>query len=188
MNRHSYLPEEQLLSHIKEGDKTAFEALYTRFWRPLYIYACKLVSEQEAEDMVQEIFTSLWTKRQELAITSSVANYLYTAVRYRIFDHFDHKKVRRDHYIASLQNFIDQGSCITDEQVRERELQKIIDTEIRQLPAKMRQVFELSRQSFLSQREIAEQLNISEKTVKKQIGNSIKVLRQRVMSLLTALL
>lgn len=187
MNTYSYLPDRELLSLTKEDDKAAFEALYARFWPLLYLYACKLVDQHEAEDIIQEVFTTIWTKRQELTIETSVSAYLYTAVRYRIFDHFDHKKVRRGHYVESLQQFIDNGACITDEQVRERELQKIMEAAIRQLPAKMRQVFELSRQSFLSQKEIAQQLNISELTVKKQIGNSLKMLRQRVASMLTTL-
>ena len=181
--QYSRLTDHELLPLLKEDGKAAFAELYARYWQSLFSYAARMLTRQEAEDIVQELFTWIWTKKEEITIHTAVSSYLYTALRYRIFDHFDKCKVRLNHSIHSLQQFIDEGSFITDEQVRERELKRIIESGIRSLPSKMREVFIMSRQAHLSQKEIAQKLNISEKTVKKQIGNAIKLLRLRVTSL-----
>jgi RNA polymerase sigma-70 factor (ECF subfamily) len=86
----------------------------------------------------------------------------------------------RTHYINSLQDFIDQGVYITDEQIREKELSAQIEKEILCLPQKMREVFELSRNTDMSYKKIGQQLHISDKTVKKQVGNAVKILRLKL--------
>ncbi|MNY64348.1 RNA polymerase sigma factor [compost metagenome] len=85
-------------------------------------------------------------------------------------------------YISSISEFAEKDNCITDHLVREKELSALIEREILALPPKMREVFELSRKGNLTHKEIAVKLNISEKTVKKQVNNSLKVLRTKLGS------
>lgn len=177
----------KLMFLLREGDTAAFTELYNRFWALMYVYACKMLDKDSAEDVVQEVFTYIWDNCAEIEINSSVSSYLYTAVRYRIFDYFDRQKVRAEH-IESLQRFIDEGEYTTDSYVREKELKNLVEDAVQLLPPRMREVFELSRKSFLSQREIAERLNISDKTVKKQIGNAIKSLKLKLGTLLSLML
>jgi RNA polymerase sigma factor (sigma-70 family) len=89
------------------------------------------------------------------------------------------KKIRAN-YTKSFQDFLDEGEYITDNYIREKEFSQIIEKEIAALPDKMRQVFELSRRQNLSRKEIAEKLNLSEKTVKNQITNALKILRGKL--------
>lgn len=176
----SQLNDEKLLVLIKEGDHHAYAYLYDRFWPVLYMYARKMTDDkEEAQDILQEVFTRLWDKCGQINLTGSLSSYLYAAVRYQLFDLNDRKKIRAN-YINSLQCFIDEGVYITDEHIREKELAAQIEKEIASLPPKMREVFELSRNTDMTYKKIGEQLHISDKTVKKQVGNAVKILRLKL--------
>lgn len=178
------LTDNELLGLIQSGDKCAFEEIYERFNGLLYIYACKLVTDREdARDIVQEIFVYLWSN-PNIKIKSQLSAYLYTAVRYKVFDWIDKNK-SKSNYLLSLEHFAGQGNCITDDYIREKEFASIIEREVSLLPAKMRQVFEMSRRQHLSQKEIAEILHLSDKTVKKQMSNALKVLRLKLTSFIS---
>ncbi|MGA9649560.1 RNA polymerase sigma factor [Pedobacter sp.] len=184
MSNYRSLTDNELFGLIQSGDKYAFEEIYERFNGLLYIYACKLVSDREdARDIVQEIFVYLWSN-PNIKIKSQLSAYLYTAVRYKVFDWLDKNK-SKSNYLLSLENFIEQGNCITDDYIREREFASIIEKEVSLLPPKMRQIFEMSRQQHLSQKEIAELLHLSDKTVKKQMSNALKVLRLKLTSFIS---
>ncbi|PWS32058.1 RNA polymerase sigma factor [Pedobacter paludis] len=183
MSTYKSLTDNELFGLMQDGDKYAFEEIYERFNGLLYIYACKLVSDKEdARDIVQEIFVYLWSN-PNIKIKSQLSSYLYTAVRYKIFDWLDKNK-SKSNYLLSLEKFVDQGDCITDNYIREKEFASIIEKEVSLLPPKMRQIFEMSRQQHLSQKEIAELLHLSDKTVKKQMSNALKVLRLKLTSFL----
>lgn len=168
---------------MQDGNKYAFEEIYERFNGLLYIYACKMVPDREdARDIVQEIFVYLWSN-PDIKIKSQLSAYLYTAVRYKIFDWLDKNK-SRSNYLQSLESFADQGDYVTDNYIREREFASLIEKEVSLLPPKMRLIFEMSRRQNLSQKEIAEILQLSDKTVKKQMSNALKVLRLKLTSFL----
>ncbi len=172
--------DQNLLSLIREDDDRAFAVLYKRYKGVLYLHACRLLEdEDEAKDALQELFTKLWMKRQEIALRSSLSSYLYTALRNQILDTFAHKKIE-EKYIDSLQQFLEEGEYITDDYIREKELSELIEKEVALLPQKMRKVFELSRKVHLSYKEIAFELNISDKTVKKQMNNALRILRHKL--------
>jgi RNA polymerase sigma-70 factor (ECF subfamily) len=165
---------------FKSGDQAAFTELYNRFKGLLYVYACKITRDEDiAEDLVQEIFIYLWDKRQTINFTSSISSYLYSAIRYKFFDLVDKQKVRAD-YVQAFQAFLDQGEYQTDNYISEKELSAVIEREVNKLPAKMREVFLLSRKEYLNNKEIAERLDISEKTVKNQISTALKTLRTKL--------
>ncbi|MES2107968.1 MAG: sigma-70 family RNA polymerase sigma factor, partial [Bacteroidota bacterium] len=121
----------------------------------------------------------LWEKRETLTPQTNLSGYLYTAVRNRILDFVARQNVQSS-YIGSLQTFMDQAENATDHLLRENQLTALIEKEIAALPPKMREVFELSRKAHLSHKEIAEQLGISEKTVKSQVNNALKILRVKL--------
>jgi RNA polymerase sigma-70 factor (ECF subfamily) len=173
------LSDSELLSAFKTGDQSAFKLLYERYWQLLYVSACKIIKDDdEAKDVVQEVFISLLGKAAQLDIQGSVANYLYTAVRYKVLDAISRQKVRAD-YAESITDFVTNQNYSTDRLVLEKEITLEIEKEIQNLPEKMKEVFELSRKSNLSHKQIAEVLNISDKTVKKQISNAIKILKPK---------
>src|SRR5690606_24324803 len=114
MSTYTALQDPELFDLLKSSDEAAFKEIYERYFDVLYVHAYKrLNSSEEAQDIVQEIFMSLWEKRGRLVLSRSLPAYLFTAVRNRVINAFSHKQVQSG-YIQSLQQFIDQGECRTD--------------------------------------------------------------------------
>lgn len=177
-----------LLELFQSGQMQAYEEVYRRYWSLLYIAACKILREEdEAKDIVQEVFLSFLHKGPALQLTTSLSAYLYTAVRYKVLDRIKHLQVKET-YFASLASYAEAAQLLTDDRLLEKELVEKMEAAIRQLPDKMRVVFELSRQESLSHKEIAHLLQISDKTVKKQIANALKVLRIKLVEVIILLL
>lgn len=174
------LQDHDLIDLIKSEDEAAFKEIYERYFNVLYVHAYKRLQDREdAQDVVQEVFTILWDKREQITPTISLLAYLYTSVRNRIFNNISHKQVESS-YIQSLQYFIDQEICQTDYLVRENQLHALIEKEIAALPPRMQEIFSLSRNGHLSHKEIATQLDLSEQTVKKQVHNALRILRAKL--------
>ena len=166
------------------GDAYAFTEIYDRYKGVLYQHSLNMLEDRdEAKDVLQELFSNLWANRESMQIKSNLSGYLYVGIRNRVLNLIAHKQVQAQ-YISSLGDFINKGEFITDYRVRERQLAGVIEKEIDSLPAKMRQVFQLSRMSNLSHKEIAEELSVSEQTVRTQVRNALRILRVK-LSLLT---
>jgi RNA polymerase sigma-70 factor (ECF subfamily) len=174
------LNDEALLERFRQGDTSAFETLYTRYWSVLYIQAYRMLEhEQDAQDLVQEIFTSIWTKAGNIEITSSLGAYLYIAVRNRVLNLIAHKRTYRRH-LSSLQQFLAATDHSMLNRMTEKEMTAYMENEIAQLPARVREVFELSRKTALTHKEIAAHLQSSQETVKKQISHALRILRHKM--------
>lgn len=179
MIEYTELTDSLLLSLLKDHDEKAYTEIFHRYKQKLFQHAYKKIKNREqAEDIVQDIFIKLWQKRAFIS-TYSLPSYLHTATRNGILDVISHQNVESA-YITSLQKFLDRGEAITDHRVRVNMLKKLIDQEISELPDRMREIFEMSRKMHLSHRQIAGSLGISEKTVKSQVNNALKVLRGRL--------
>lgn len=180
MSEYSQLSDVALTVLLSQKNEAAYGEIYNRYWSILYLHARNILkSQDDAKDIVQEIFTTLWVKAPDLSFKTSLSSYLFKATRNRILNQINHKKIVI-RYQQSLCDFYEEGKLITDEALREKELSRIIEAEIQYLPSKMKTVFELSRKQHLSYQQIAEHLNISELTVKSQVSNSLKILRMRL--------
>lgn len=180
MLQYNVFPDLELLALIKDGHDAAFAELYNRYKGYLYLHAYRMLQDKdEAKDIVQELFAGLWAKRATLTMPDSVNDYLYGAIRNRIINFIAHKKVIA-RYTATLKNYLESGIPPSDERFIAKELMQLIEGEVAQLPGKMREVFELSRKHNLSHRQIATKLNISDKTVKKQVSNAIKIIKLKI--------
>lgn len=180
MNAYHAYSDQELAALLKEGNRLAYEQIYTRYKNLLYIHARKKTGDDdEAQDVVQDVFMMLWNIRGQLVITSNLSSFLYTCVHRKILNLFVHKKIDGKH-MGLLKSALRQCSSTTDYAIREKQLTVIIKREIAALPPKMREVFELSRFHDLSHKEIATKLDISEETVKSQIKNALKILRVKL--------
>lgn len=180
MTAYQSYTDQELMTFLQSGDRDAFTEIYNRYFRVLYVHALRrLRDEDEARDLVQELFANLWLKRDTLQPKTNLSHYLYTATRNGVFNFIARQKLASK-YIDALPTFWNEGECLTDHLARERQLALIIEQEIADLPLKMRVVFELSRKKGLSHKEIAERLSISEETVKSQIKNALKILRVKL--------
>jgi len=165
---------------LRQGDEKAFSILYDTLWESLFSYVIRVLQDREdSMDIVQETFIDLWQQRKALTNVSSIRSYIFSMARYKALRYIRLNIEKRD-YLSSLAKFFDEYEKSSEAKLFTEELQGIIDAEVANLPQKMREVFFLSREKNLSYKEIAEQLNISDKTVKKQISNSLKILRLKL--------
>lgn len=184
-------PDKELMILLKSGSHAAFAEIYDRYWGLMYVHALKMLGdEDEAKDIIQELFITLWTKGPELELKNSLSGYLYVSVRHKILNRIRQQKTGSS-FIHALALYINENENSFLPQLHEKELSAVIEKEIEKLPSKMRRIFEMSRKEYLSHKEIAEALDISDKTVKKQISNALKILKmnqeilQRIIAAIT---
>jgi RNA polymerase sigma-70 factor (ECF subfamily) len=175
--------DDNLLRCLQQGDEQAFEQIYLRYASDLVGFAAgRVQSLAEAKDIIQEVFLSLWTRRSEINITRSIRSYLYAAARYKIIDHI-RKNMQRGYYVNLLASLSRDGENTIYDDLIYKEMDGIIDGAIDQLPSRTREVFLMSRKRHLSVREIAQQLDLSEQTVKNQLSAALKRLRPLMQNL-----
>jgi RNA polymerase sigma-70 factor (family 1) len=173
--------DQVLLQQLSQNDQAAFTAIYERYWKLLFREAMNVLrSQKEAEDCVQELFVSLWNRRQTLSVTT-LRTYLQTAIRYQCIDRIE-KNMIRGGYLEDFTTYMEANQTMPsiEEELYARELAASIDQVMDKMPGKMREVFRLSRQEHLTHREIANRLQISEETVKKQIYLALKILKSNL--------
>lgn len=168
--------EQELLKSFQNGDSAAFEAIFNLYWQHLYRIANRsLRSHEESEEVVQELFTTLWQQKSTLRILD-ISSYLNGAIRKRIIDKIRSKLVHEKYwnYYSALRIDHDQS---TDNTVGFNELNQELEKAIDRLPTKSRQVFKLNRLEGRSVSEIATSLKISERAIEYHLTKSLRVLR-----------
>ena len=170
-----YLNDSDLLSSLSQDNDEALKLLYKKYWQPLFLSAYNVLKDKEAcEDMVQDIFIQLWQKRASLVIKTSLSAYLFTATRYQVFHYIKHAATRVELFQNLEEKFMTPAPDIP---LYAKDLQEKIDKAVDNLPDKCRDIYKLSREQQLSYRQIADQLQISPKTVENQLSIALKKLR-----------
>jgi len=169
----------RLLLLIQKGNREAFTVLYQRHWPHLYESAFYILKDQgSCMDVVQEVFVWFWENREKWEVSNTGA-YLHAAVKYKIANQIRNGKIR-EAALANLQERMEQASNSVSRNVEVKELQKVIMDFTGQLPPRCQEIFRLSRFEHLSNKEIADKLDISEKTVENQITIALRRLRRHL--------
>ena len=167
----------ELAALLHRSDRTAYRAIFQRYWKRLYTYAYRIHDDAAVcEDIVQTIFAELWEKRERQVI-DNLEGYLFRAVKYSVARHLRRvpfTSVQREEIQA-----LSQPAAVEQELAAE-DLKRTLQREIAGLPPRCRRVFELSRYEHLSNAEIAEALDISVRTVEKHITDALRQLRGRM--------
>ena len=168
--------DQQILQHLAQDDVRAFDFLYQKYFSKLYgaIYK-RLQNRDLTEEVVQDLFISLWERRTVLAISTSIESYLFSSVKYLVIAQYK-KNNLFEKYSNSLNQEVNNDN-FTEQAVAFDELNEAYQNALKLLPERCREVFLLKR-SGLSQREISEKMDISEKTVENQMTKALKVLRE----------
>ncbi len=175
-----------LLILIRNGDISAFEKIFNIYYPVLCIYAKKIVGDlDEARDIVQDVFVKVYNDRDNLAIDTSIKSYLYKAVHNASLNRIKQIKIHRHHheYIKNQAPFSEDHDTMI-----KAELEEKIWQIIQSLPDKCRKIFEMNRFEGKKNKEIAETLGISIRTVETQISKALKILREHLLSSLFAFL
>ncbi|WPV01988.1 RNA polymerase sigma-70 factor [Mucilaginibacter sp. cycad4] len=169
------MTDEDLIALIRENDLGAFERIYNKYWSKLYLSAYNIIRDRQvAEDVTQEVLVNLWMKRANLKLTSLNA-YLYTSVRYQVFNVIRSGKVRADLFNRLEELFSHNGG---EDLLSEKDINRLLEQGVAGLPEKCRQIFIMSRKEHLSTKEIAERLGIAPKTVENQLTVALNRLRK----------
>ncbi len=184
----SNLPDETLLSRLKEGDEKAFTAIYIRYNKMLYVLAYKYLKDSfRAEDIVQQVFLKLWEARSLFAGAINLRNYLYTSAKNLILNEIRDNFSDMEKNYAVIQNtpeFEDKLQSALEEKDLFQHFYKILA----ELPEQKRKVCLLKIRDNLSNQEVADKLHISVPTVKSHYSQAIKLLRDKMGRLLGILL
>lgn len=170
------MTDTDLFALVRQEDVKAFEELYRRYWAFLVDSAYKRLQNRErAEDLVQDLFISLYQKRGTIEFTVSLPAYLGTALKYKVLNEFRSEHTRNTYQ----KTLFSKDFCKNDlvDQIEAKDLHKKVDKILASLPRKCRAVFLLSRKGCRSNKDISRSMQISVSTVEKHIGKALKVLR-----------
>ena len=165
---------------LRLGSNPAFESIYNEFWDSLYVIAYnRLKSKEAVEEILQDLFTDLWRRRERLNIRTSVGAYLRAALKYKILNYINSQTLRKT-YNQEHPQYAQRPDDSTQKVLAFEELYESLESGLEKLPEKCRMIFKMSREEQKSSREIADELNISQKTVHTHIYNAIKFLKSEL--------
>jgi len=178
---YAHLSNEQLLLLLKRSDGKAFQTIYKLYWKDCYLIAYrKLNSKILAEEATQNIFVSLWERRAQLEIKNLQA-YLKTSVKYQVINFIEAKLVTQKHLPFLSKTRLVENTV--ENAVYYKELMNALEQAIQNLPTKTQQIYRMSRYEYLSGREIAERVGLSEKSVEYHIFSSLEIFAIRIKRL-----
>jgi RNA polymerase sigma-70 factor (family 1) len=174
------LHEKFLLESLKAGDQQAFDEIYRRHARDLFVRAYHKTGVKEiSEDIIQDIFAGLWMKRAQLEVRQSLSAYLHGALDNQIVNYY-RKACTRLKHIDQLIELFDQPEPSPIDKLTYKEQESALHNYIAGLSRSVRDVFILSRYERLSSDEISRRLNLSNQTVRNQISKALKILREKM--------
>lgn len=175
------------LSMLQQGNEEVFESVFKQHFNNLHAYAFTILKDAvSAEEVVQSLFLKLWEKKDVLNIQTSLKSYLYRATYNDCMNILKHLQVRQRHQ-DHVSYFHDRTSENASSRLQENELKNELQKAINLLPEKCRTIFQMSRFEELKYQEIADQLDISIKTVENQMGKALKILRHALADYLPLL-
>lgn len=169
------ITKEVLLS-LQNGDHKAFEMAFVAYFDKVKYFVERIIrSEDEAEELAQDIFVKLWVNRKGIDIQKSFSGFLFTMAHNASFNYLKHKDVQNNYLsINGLSEEVDS----TEEMMYAKEIALLIEMTVNRMPAQRKNIFQLSRNEGLSNDEIASRLHISKKTVENQLSLALRELRK----------
>lgn len=168
---------ELLINRLSQGEYSAFSELYDQYWASLYGFVnSKINNSEAAEDILHDLFLSLWKNRERLVEVESLEAYMYTSCRYLIIA-FLRKEARTVQSDDKAFVEIEDSQTPLEDRLHYRHVLDQLHSEVEKLPEKCRQVFRLSREQHLTNLEISQQLGVTESTVENHINKALRRLR-----------
>lgn len=172
--------ENNWVKGLNRGDGKAFEAMYRYYYPRLGKFLIRYVhSKKVAEDLIHNLFYSIWKNREKLEPKGTLRAYLYTAIQNQAFKHLKKQKIR-NHSDISNHMYLKENQPSQVENIEYQEFKDAVQNVISQLPEKRRQIFLMHREDNLTYKEIAEVLEISIYTVETQMSRSLKFLNEKL--------
>ena len=174
------LSDQEALILLQENPVKGYKVLFDKYWDLLFkVAVTKLPSDEEARDMVQEVFLTLWAGKESIRAEESLFPWLTTCLRNRIFNHYARNKTKA-RFVRDMEGrFVDAANNVAD-RLASQELKALIEEAISKLSPRMQEVFRLNKEQQLSPSEIAKNLSLSVQTVKNQLTKANELVRQYI--------
>ncbi len=169
-----------LISRLRDGEESAYKALFSEYYKVLTVFANKYLRDIEAsKELVQDLFVHIYERRENLEINSSLKSYLFRSTHNRCINYINAQKIRSK-YAEHVNFTTDIQDNSLEHQVNTTEIENALYLAIGDLPPKCRSIFKMNRFEGLSNTEIAEKLKLSKRTVETQISKALKILRVKM--------
>ena len=171
--------EKKQIKQIKRGDIKTFEVVFKSYYEEMCRFAISYIKDKDlAEEIVQDVFYTIWEKRKEIKIKSSLRAYLFTAVKNKSLKYI-RKEESKSKYTKYIQNTKAENNVVTPyDEINSKELNDIINLTLQKLPERTREIFKMNRYQGLAYKEIATKLSVSIKTVEANMGKALKIFRK----------
>jgi len=178
MSQSNSYTDEALLPLLSGDSEQAFDELYNRYWKKLFVIAMHTLKDQEqAEEIVHDVLLKLWSMRATLKVEKSLNHYLAAAVKYHVLNYLAKQKRRLQLLEKVHYKFEPAGEETTANWLREKELMTELQKAVAKLPEKCRIVYVMSREQGMNTKQIAKELDIPVNTVESQLSKSLKHLK-----------
>lgn len=182
------LSESRIIQLLQKGEAAAFEQVFKNHFKNLHGYAYTILKDEiAAEEMVQNVFCKIWEKKDLLNAETSIKAYLYRAVHNESLNYLKHQKVKAAYQMYAVQH-MDTNESNASRKLMLWELEHKLYNALNELPQQCRTIFQMSRFQDMKYQEIANELNLSVKTVENQMGKALKILRTKLVDFLPILL
>ena len=172
------ISDKPLVIALREGDQEAFEKIYRKYSEKVYYFAIRYQnSPEDAENVVQDVFIKIWNERKSLKEDLSFNSYIFTITKNHLFNK-KRKSLNENAYREYLIHHLTSTENKLERQIIYSDLKELLDAEIERLPKQRRKVFELSVFQGLSNKEIAEEMDLSVRTVEVHKSLALKTLRK----------
>ena len=171
---------------MEENFDQTYRALFRRYYANLLFYATRIVGEDEAEDVVQDVFVELWRRKETMKVGEQIQAFLYRAVYTRALNVLKHREIVNSYEAVALEvhkkriEFYQPDSNDVVKRIEDSELRRKLSKAINELPDKCRMVFKLSYLHDMKNKDIAETMGISLRTVEAHMYKALKLLRDRL--------
>lgn len=159
-----------------------FETLYNLYWEKVFAICYTNTHNVDlSKEITQDIFKSIWERRDSLKIKKSFEHYLVRSARLKVFEHYRNQSIRKEHLDNASQNFCSSTNC-TEEDVAYSLLLEELNLLVDKLPCQCRNVFKMSRRQGMTNKQIAVELQISEHAVEHHMRKALRFLKERLKS------
>jgi RNA polymerase sigma-70 factor (ECF subfamily) len=179
------MDDQVLFLQMQNGDERAYKTLFVKYYSPLCEYVSQYLQDEDSEELIQDLMLYLWESREAIVIENSLKSYLFIAAKHRCLNAIKQKRYHEQVHDRLYEKLKDQFE--DPDYYLINELSENIQKAIRELPENYRQTFELSRFGEMSNLRIAQQLDVSVKTVEYRITQSLKILRIKLKDYLVLL-
>ncbi len=173
----------KIVKDLRKGDKQALDEIYKFFYPKLYVFAKSFLKvEDDINDILQDVFVKLWLSREKIGKVETFNSYLFTIAKNVIVSYF-REKSKDQKFEARVKEILVSAENEYNDELEYKDLKQNLESIIDQLPDKRKQIFKLSREEGLSNKEIAEKLDISVKTVEDHMRHALRFIRKHLKTI-----